>query len=310
MASVDEFVYLLAASETQEQSRRLSIPHLVRVILNSEASLYDTIDYVISETATHAPFPDIRPTLIPIREAFADFIENVASAWDEAAQLLLYTYNAIGTQETPYDPTNLRARIQATRDLLPYLDSVLENIKDLLTRQRATNDWFFLKLIGIPSAWDKARSDLPHAISLLHRLCRETIECLVALERCVFRLTDLFADWEWVRKLRRDENLRGEVYRNMEVVQTPVLPLRTHVDQLRRHPKLELSKRADQLKPGEMARLSMSSIASSTKGKGKAKTVLAPSELLAAAASQKFQASMAASGQKSSSSFSLNFEDS
>ncbi len=54
----------------------------------------------------------------------------------------------------------------------------------------------------------------------------------------------------------------------------------------------------------------MSSMASSTKGKGKAKTVLAPSELLAAAASQKFQASMAASGQKSTSSFSLNFEDS
>ncbi len=70
----------------------------------------------------------------------------------------------------------------------------------------------------------------------------------------MFRLTDLFADWEWVRKLRRDENLRGEVYRNMEVIQTPVLPLRTHVDQLRRHPKLELSKRADQLKPGELER--------------------------------------------------------
>ena len=48
--------------------------------------------------------------------------------------------------------------------------------------------------------------------------------------------------------------MRNELSRNMETVQTPVLPLRTHVDQLRRHPKLELSKRADQLKPGEMER--------------------------------------------------------
>lgn len=146
---------------------------------------------------------------MPIREAFADFIENVASTWEEAVQLLQSSYAAIGTQATTYDPTSLSTRIQETRDLLPYQDSVLENIKDLLTRQRESNDWFFLKLIGIPSAWDKARADIPHAISLLHRLCREIIECLVALERCVLSMKQRFTDWEWVRKLRRDEDMRN-----------------------------------------------------------------------------------------------------
>lgn len=212
------------------------------------------MDYVISETVTYAPFPDIRPILMPVREAFADFIDNVASAWEEASELLQHSHSSIGTQNTPYDPTNMHTRIQQARDVLPYLDSVLETIKDLLTRERATNDWFFLRLIGIPSAWDKARHDLPHAISLLHRSCREILESLVAVERSVLRLRDSFANWEWARRYQRDERLRGEVYSQVEIVQTPIAPLRTHVDQLRRHPKLELSRRADQLKPGELER--------------------------------------------------------
>lgn len=288
MASIDEFVYLLAASETPSSARLpkqqvLTIPHLVKVLSASEGSLYDTIDYVISETATYAPFPDARPMLMPIREAFADFVENVAGAWQEAAQLVQQDFEALGTRATPYDPSTLQSRIQNIRDLLPYLDSVLENIKDLLTRdQQNNNDWFFLRLMGLPSAWDKARRDLPHAVSLLHRCCREIIECLVAIEGSALRLQRMFHDWEWVRKYRRMEDLQAEVYRQVELIQTPVAPLRAHVDQLRRHPKLELSKRAHLLVPGYVERLSMSSVSSKGKEKERPKTVLSPSELLKA----------------------------